>query len=133
MTASGLTGRVTGLVFVFKSASLVVNHVPTCIRIPKTSTFDKSIMFLHLVVLDGFRSFSDRFRSFQIVLGHFSLLLTLVSTFFVMYHMNIQISNQNMLFSNQITGILDHQYSQKETMSVFDFSIQRQLSRHNSV
>ena len=32
-----------------------------------------------LGLLDGFRSFLGRFRSFQIVLDHFSLFLTLVS------------------------------------------------------
>ena len=67
MTASGFRVRVTGLVFVFKSASLVLKQVPTCIRKPKTNTFDKSIKFLHwlfLVVSDGFRSFVDGFRSF---------------------------------------------------------------------
>ena len=70
MTASGFRFRVTGLVFVFKSASLVLKQVPTCIRKPKTNIFDKSIKFLNwlfLVVLDGFRSFSvvlDRFSSF---------------------------------------------------------------------
>ena len=67
MTASGFRVRVTGLVFVFKSASLVLKQVPTCIRKPKTNTFDKSIKFLHwlfLVVSDGFRSFVDGFSSF---------------------------------------------------------------------
>ena len=60
MTASGFRTRVTGLVFVFKLASLALKQVPTCIRKPKTNTFDKSIKFLHwlfLVVLDGFRMF----------------------------------------------------------------------------
>ena len=47
----GLRFRVTGLVFDFNSASLVLKQVPICIRKPKTNTFDKS------VVLDGFRSF----------------------------------------------------------------------------
>ena len=82
MAASGFRVRVIGLVFVFKCASL--KQVPTCIRKPKTNTFDKSIKFLHqlfLVVLDGFRSFQmvldhfrsflDRFSSSQIVLGRF--------------------------------------------------------------
>ena len=77
MTASGFRVRVTGLVFVFKSVSLVLKQVPTCIRKPKTNTFGKSIKLLcslFLVVLDGFRSFEmvlgrfrsllDRFRSF---------------------------------------------------------------------
>ena len=77
MTASGFRVRATGLVFVFKSASLVLKHVPTCIRKPKTkNTFHKSIKFLHLlflVILDGL-------KSFQIVLGCFSSFLTLVST-----------------------------------------------------
>ena len=84
MTASGFRVRVIGLVFVFKSASLVLKQDPTCIRKPMTNTFEKSIKFLHwlfLVVLDGFRSFQivlghfrsflDRFRSFQHI-PHFS-------------------------------------------------------------
>ena len=96
MTASGFRVRVIGLVFVFKSASLTLKQVPTCIRKPKTNTFDKSIKFLHRlfwVVLDSFRSFQivlghfrsllDRFSSFQIILGGFSLSLTLVSTHFL--------------------------------------------------
>ena len=61
MTASGFRVQVTGLVFVFfKSASLTLNQVQTCIRKPKTIIFDKAIKFLHwlsLVVLDGFRLF----------------------------------------------------------------------------
>ena len=67
MTASGFRVRVTGLVFVFKSASLVLKQVPTCIRKLKTNIFDKSIKFLHclvLVVLDVFSSFYVVFRSF---------------------------------------------------------------------
>ena len=46
--------------FVFKSGSLVLNQVLTCVLKCKTITFDESIKFLHwlfLVVLDGFRSF----------------------------------------------------------------------------
>ena len=105
MTASGFRVRVTGLVFVFKSACLALKQVPTCIRKPKTNTFDKSIKLLHWLfwsfqmvsgcftwILGRFRSFLDRFRSFQIVLGcfrlfqiflvRFSSLLTLVSTQF---------------------------------------------------
>ena len=67
MTASGFRVWVTGLGFVFKSATLVLKWVPTCIWKLKTNAFDKSIKFLHwlfLVVLDGFRSFEmvlDRF------------------------------------------------------------------------
>ena len=59
MTASGSRVRVTDLVLVFKSASLVLKRVPTCIQKHKINTFGKSIKFLHwlfLVVLDGFRS-----------------------------------------------------------------------------
>ena len=51
--------RVTDLVLVFKSASLVLKRVPTCIQKHKINTFGKLIKFLHwlfLVVLDGFRS-----------------------------------------------------------------------------
>ena len=84
MTASGFRVRVTGLVFVFKSASLALKQVPTCIREPKTNTFDKSIKFLHwlvLVVLDGFRSFLDRLRSFWLVL-HFSKYLAIKLSIF---------------------------------------------------
>ena len=58
MTASDFSIRVTGLV-VFELASLILKHVLTCIRKPKTNTFDKSITFLHwlfLIALDGFRS-----------------------------------------------------------------------------
>ena len=68
MTASGFRVQVTGLVFVFKLASLALKQVPTYIRKPKTNTFDKSIKFLHwfLVVLDGF-------RLFEVVLDHFRL------------------------------------------------------------
>ena len=59
--------------FVFKSISLVLNQVPTYVRKPKTNTFDDSIKFLFLDVLDGFRTFLDRFRSFYIILAHSSL------------------------------------------------------------
>ena len=71
MMVSGFKVLVIGLVFAFKSASLVLKQVPTCIRKPKTNTSDKSIKFLHwlfFVILDGF-------RSFQMVLGHFRLFL----------------------------------------------------------
>ena len=52
MTASGFKVRVTGLVFVF------LVFVPTCIRQPKTNTFDKLDGFIWFqVLLDGFRSF----------------------------------------------------------------------------
>ena len=60
MTASGFRVRVIGLAFVFKSPSLVLKQIPTCIGKPKINTFDKSIKFLNwlfLVVLDGFKSF----------------------------------------------------------------------------
>ena len=60
MKAPSFRVRVTGLVFVSKSASLTLKQVPTCIRKPKTNTFDKSIKFVHwlfLIVLDGFRLF----------------------------------------------------------------------------
>ena len=48
------------LVFVFKSACLVLNRVPTCVRKLKTNTFNESTKFLYwliLVVLDRFRLF----------------------------------------------------------------------------
>ena len=60
MIASGFRVQVIGLAFVFKSASLALEQVPTCIRKPTTNIFDKAIKFLHwliLVVLDEFRSF----------------------------------------------------------------------------
>ena len=99
MTALGFRVRVTGLVFVFKSASLVLNQVSTCTQ---TNTFDDSVKCLHwlfLVILDGFSLFQmalgrfglilERSRSFQVVLGRlrlfqmvldrFSSFLTLVS------------------------------------------------------
>ena len=89
MKASSFIIRVTGLVFVFKSESLVLKQVPTCIRKLKTNTFDKSIKFLQwlfLVVLNGFRSFQmllghfrSFFRLFQVVLRCFISFLTLVS------------------------------------------------------
>ena len=40
MTASGFRVQVTGLVFVFNLASLVLKQVPTCTQKPKTNTFD---------------------------------------------------------------------------------------------
>ena len=86
MTASCFRVLATGLVSVFKSASIVLKQVPTFIRKHKTNIFDKSIKFLHrlfLAVLDVcrlfqmvlgcFRSFLDCFRSFQIVLDRFRL------------------------------------------------------------
>ena len=69
MTASGFRVRVTGLVFVFKSVSLALKQVPTCIWKPET--FDKSVNFI-LVVF-------GRFIQFQVVLDRFSSFLTLVS------------------------------------------------------
>ena len=54
MTASGFKVRVTGLVFfVSKSASLVVNGVPTCVQ--KPTTFNESIKFFRLVIFGHFR------------------------------------------------------------------------------
>ena len=98
MMASGFRVRVTGLVFVLQSASLILKQVPTCIRKPKTNTFDKSIMFLYwlfLVVLDGFRSLQmvlgrfqivlGRFRSFQVVLARSSLSKYLWNTHITQY------------------------------------------------
>ena len=60
MMASGfkVTVLVTGLVFVFKSALLVLKQVPTCIRKPKTNKVKSKFLHLPLlVVLIGFRSF----------------------------------------------------------------------------
>ena len=84
MTASGLMVQVTALVFVFKSTSLVLKQVPTCIRKPKTNIFDKSIRFLHwlfLVVLDGFKSFQMVLCCLQIILGHFRSLKVVLDRF----------------------------------------------------
>ena len=67
MTASGFRIRVTGPVFVFKSASHALKQLPTCIQKPKINNFDKWIRFLHwlfLVILDDSRSFLDHFRLF---------------------------------------------------------------------
>ena len=71
---TGFRFRISGPVFCFSVGILVLNRVPTCVRKPKSNTFDESIRFLPLVsfgqfgwfqiVLDGFRSFLDRFRSF---------------------------------------------------------------------
>ena len=47
MTVPGFRVGVTGLVFVFKLAPLVLKPALICIQKPKTYTFDKSIMFLH--------------------------------------------------------------------------------------
>ena len=66
MAASGFRVRVTGLVFVFNSASLALKQVPTCIWKPKT--FDKSVNFI--LVIFG------RFIWFQVVLGCFTLVST---------------------------------------------------------
>ena len=60
MTVSAIRVQVAGLVFVFKSASLILKQVPISIRKPKTNAFDESVKFLYwlfLVVLDGFGSF----------------------------------------------------------------------------
>ena len=72
MAASGFRDRVTGLVFVFKSASLVLKHAQTAFenlrQIPLISQLSFYIIFGRFnwfqVVLCGFRSFLDRFRSF---------------------------------------------------------------------
>ena len=87
MTASGFRVGVTGLVFVFKLASLALKQVSNCIQKPKTNTFGKLIKFLYqllhglfLVVLDGFRSFQMVLGRFRLFLGRFSSFLTLVST-----------------------------------------------------
>ena len=57
MTMSGFRVQVTGLVFVFKSVSLVLKQVPACIRKTKTNTFDKSIKFLHFTSFLHYRLF----------------------------------------------------------------------------
>ena len=97
MTVSAFRVQVTGLVFVFKLASLTLKQVPTCIPKPKTNTFDKSIKFLHWfqMVLGCLRLFQITlgwFRLFQIVLGRFEsfqLVLTLVSTLFSIRKFNM--------------------------------------------
>ena len=61
---SRLYDGVTSLVFLlFKLVSLVLNQVPTCVRKPKSNTFDESKVFI-LVIFGRFRCF----RSFQMVL-----------------------------------------------------------------
>ena len=57
MTTSGFRVRVTGLVFIFKSVSLVLKQVAACIRKTKTNTFDKSIKFLHFTSFLHYRLF----------------------------------------------------------------------------
>ena len=87
MTVSGFSVQVTGLVFVFTSASLVLNLLGTCIRRPLTNTFDESIKILDwsiLAVFDGFRSFytaSGRFIGFQVVLYGFRSFYTVLARF----------------------------------------------------
>ena len=87
MTVSGFSVQVTGLVFVFTSASLVLNLLVTCIRRPLTNTFDESIKILDpsiLAVFDGFRSFyiaSVRFIGFQVVLYGFRSFYTVLARF----------------------------------------------------
>ena len=73
--------------FVFKSAPVILNRVPSCIQKSKTSTFDESIKFLQWlgfgwfqVVLGHFQIVLGCFRSFQVILNHFGSFLTLVST-----------------------------------------------------
>ena len=63
MATSGFRVRVTGIVFVFKLASLVLNRVQTC---AKTGTFEsiKCLYWLFWVILNGFRLFLDHFGSF---------------------------------------------------------------------
>ena len=78
MTASGFRVRVTGLVFVFKSACLVLQQVPNCIRKPKTNTFDKSSFYFGYswsfqMVSGHFIWFQVVFRSFYVVLDRFRL------------------------------------------------------------
>ena len=63
--------------FVFKSASLVLEQVPTCIRKPMKILLISQLSFdidCFFVVLDGFRSFQivlGRFRLFQVALDRF--------------------------------------------------------------
>ena len=57
MTTSAFRVQVTGLVFVFKSVSLVLKQVPACIPKTKTNTFDKSIKFLHFTSFLHYRLF----------------------------------------------------------------------------
>ena len=76
MTASGFKVRVIGLVFIFKSASLVLKQVPTCIRkrqIPLISqlSFYIGYFWSFQMVLGHLRTFLDGFSSCQMVLGRF--------------------------------------------------------------
>ena len=84
MTVSGIRVRVTGIVFVFRSTSLVLKQVPTCIPKPEKNTFDTSVKFLHqlfFVVLDGIKSFQMVLGRLQIVLGCFRLFQVILDRF----------------------------------------------------
>ena len=105
MTASAFRVQVTGLVFIFKSAFLVLKQVPTCVRKPKTNTFDKSIKFLYwlfLITLDGFRLFQMVLGRFQIVLVCFSSFLILVSAEYEKDYMTIKFNSDDSLPFNKM-------------------------------
>ena len=85
MTASGFRVRVTGLVFAFKQASLVLKQVPTCIRKHRQPLISQLSFYIGYfwtfqMVSDRFKWFQVVLRSFQIVSGCFSSFLTLAST-----------------------------------------------------
>ena len=75
MTTLGFRVRVTGLVFVFRSASLVLKQVSICIRKPVISQLSFYIRYFQSfqMLLECFQIILGRFRSFQIVLDRFRL------------------------------------------------------------
>ena len=110
MTASGFRVRVTGLVFVFKSACLVLQQVPNCIRKPKTNTFDKSSFYFGYswsiqMVSGHFRWFQVVFRSFYVVLDRFRLFQLVPH--FSKYQANILFKNY-MLLQRKIQKIREN-------------------------
>ena len=110
MTASGFRVRVTGLVFVFKSACLVLQQVPNCIRKPKTNTFDKSSFYFGYswsfqMVSGHFIWFQVVFRSFYVVLDRFRLFQLVPH--FSKYQANILFKNY-MLLQRKIQKIREN-------------------------
>ena len=75
ITASGFRIQVTDLVFVFKSAFLVLKQVPTCIRKDKLPLISQ--LSFYIGYFWSFQMVLGRFRPF---LGRFSSFLNLVST-----------------------------------------------------
>ena len=110
MTASGFRVRVTGLVLAFKSACLVLQQVPNCIRKPKTNTFDKSSFYFGYswsfqMVSGHFIWFQVVFRSFYVVLDRFRLFQLVPH--FSKYQANILFKNY-MLLQRKIQKIREN-------------------------